>query len=62
MKAAGSSETSATRARLQGIVKQNRNVQGVPRGNVNIPGGHSIGRSKQKSVYVHVSYSERFPR
>jgi hypothetical protein len=25
-------------------------------------GGHSIGHSKQKSVYVHVSYSERFPR
>jgi hypothetical protein len=25
-------------------------------------GGHSIGHSKQKAVYVHVSYSERFPR
>jgi len=23
---------------------------------------HSIGRSKQKSVYAHVPYSERFPR
>jgi hypothetical protein len=28
----------------------------------NILGGHSIGHSKQKSVYVHVSYSEPFPR
>jgi hypothetical protein len=25
-----------------------------------MPGGHSIGHSKQ--MYVHVSYSERFPR
>jgi hypothetical protein len=24
-------------------------------------GGHCIGHSKQKSVYAHVSYSERFP-
>jgi hypothetical protein len=23
---------------------------------------HSIGNSEQKGVYVHVSYSERFPR
>jgi hypothetical protein len=37
-------------------------MQGVPGGKVNILGGHSIGHSKQKSVYVHVSYSERFPR
>jgi hypothetical protein len=37
-------------------------MQGVPGGKVNILGGHSIGYSKQKSVYVHVSYSERFPR
>jgi hypothetical protein len=28
----------------------------------NILGGHSIGHSKQKSVYVHLSYSEQFPR
>jgi hypothetical protein len=34
----------------------------VPGGKVNILGGHSIGNSKQESVYVHVSYSERFPR
>jgi hypothetical protein len=27
---------------------------------VNILRGHSVGHSKQKSVYVHVSYSERF--
>jgi hypothetical protein len=37
------------------------NIQGVPGGNVDILGGHSIGHSKQKNVYVHVSYSERFP-
>jgi hypothetical protein len=37
-------------------------IQNVPRGNVNILGGHSIGHSEQESVYVHVSYSERFPR
>jgi hypothetical protein len=31
-------------------------IQGVAGGDV------SIGYSKQNSVYVHVSYSERFPR
>jgi len=35
---------------------------GVPGGKVNILGGHSIGHSKQKYLYEHVSYSERFPR
>jgi hypothetical protein len=34
----------------------------VPGGKVDILGGHSTGHSKQKTVYVHVSYSERFPR
>jgi hypothetical protein len=40
------------------------NVKGycVPGGEVNILGGHCVGHSGQKSVYVHVSYSERFPR
>jgi hypothetical protein len=37
-------------------------IQGASGGKVNILGGHSIGHSKQKSAYVHVSYSERFPR
>ena len=37
-------------------------IQGVPGGKVNIPGGHSIGHSKQKCPCEHVSYSERFPR
>jgi hypothetical protein len=37
-------------------------IQGVPGGKVNILGGHSIGHSKQKTLYEHVSYSERFPR
>ena len=37
-------------------------IQGVPGGKVNILGGHSISHSKQKPLYEHVSYSERFPR
>jgi len=37
-------------------------IEGVPGGKVNILGGHSFGRSKQKCLYEHVSYSERFPR
>ena len=37
-------------------------IQSVPGGKVNILGGHSIGHSKQKCLYEHVSYSERFPR
>jgi len=37
-------------------------MQGVPGGKVNILGGHSIGHSKQKCLYEHVSYSERFLR
>jgi hypothetical protein len=37
-------------------------IQDIPGGKVGILGGHSIGHSKQKSVCVHVSYSERFPR
>jgi hypothetical protein len=31
----------------------------VPGGKVNILGGHSISHSKQKSVCVHLSHSER---
>jgi hypothetical protein len=37
-------------------------IQSVPGGKYNILGGHSIGHSKQKTLYEHVSYSERFPR
>jgi len=37
-------------------------IPGVPGGNVNILGDYSLGNSKQRSVYVHVAYSERFPR
>jgi hypothetical protein len=36
-------------------------IQGVPGGKDNILVGHSIGHSKQKTLYEHVSYSERFP-
>ena len=35
-------------------------IQGVPGGNFNILGGYSIGNSKQKTLYEHVSYSEHF--
>jgi hypothetical protein len=37
-------------------------TQGVPGGEVKIVGGHSIGHSKEKCLYEHVSYSKRFPR
>jgi hypothetical protein len=37
-------------------------IQGVPAGKFNIVGDHSIGHSKQKIVYVRMSYSERFHR
>jgi hypothetical protein len=37
-------------------------IQSVPGGKDNILGGHSIGHSKQKTLYEHVSYSERFTR
>jgi hypothetical protein len=37
-------------------------IEGVPGGKLNILGGHSIGHSKQETVYVHVSYCDRFPR
>jgi hypothetical protein len=37
-------------------------MEGVTEGKVSILGGHSIGHSKGISVYVHVTYSERFPR
>jgi hypothetical protein len=37
-------------------------IQNVPGGKVNILGGRSIGHSKQESMYVYVSYPERFPR
>jgi hypothetical protein len=37
-------------------------IQNVPGGKISILGGHSIGHSKQKTVHVHMSYSERFPR
>jgi hypothetical protein len=37
-------------------------IQDTPGEKANILGGHSICLSKQESIYVHVSYSERFPR
>jgi hypothetical protein len=37
-------------------------IQSVPGEKVNILGGHSIGHSKQETLYEHDSYSERFPR
>jgi hypothetical protein len=41
---------------------QGYNIQNVSGGKVIILGGHSIGHSKQKILYVRVSYSEQFPR
>jgi hypothetical protein len=37
-------------------------LQSAPRGKFKILGCHSIGHSKEKRVYVHVRYSELFPR
>jgi len=37
-------------------------IQVFPGEKVNNLGGHSIGHSKQKYLYEHVSYFERFPR
>ena len=37
-------------------------IQSVPEGYVTILGGHNIDHSKQKLVYIHVSYSEPFLR
>jgi len=47
---------------LQCPIRQAACIQSVPGGNVTILGCHNIGHSKQKTVHVHVSYSERFPR
>jgi len=44
------------------VAVEKQYIQRVPGGKVNIVGGHSIGHSKQKYLYEHVSYSERFPR
>jgi hypothetical protein len=38
---------------LYGVSQEERSIR---------VGGHSIGHAKQKSVYVNVFYSERFPR
>jgi len=43
-------------------IMQTACIQSVPGENVTILGGHNIGHSKPKTVYVHVSYCERFPR
>jgi hypothetical protein len=37
-------------------VRMDSYIQGLPEGNVNDLGGHSIGHSKQKSVYVCVLF------
>jgi hypothetical protein len=42
-------------------IKGANHIQSVPGGKINVLGGHSIGHSKQKIVYEHVSYPERFP-
>jgi len=57
-------EESGNSVQYQNTLLSNRcaNIQGVSGGKVSILGGHSIGHSKQKYLYEHVSYSERFPR
>jgi hypothetical protein len=40
----------------------NLKSRGIPGGKANILGGRSIDHSKHKAAYVHVPYSERFPR
>jgi hypothetical protein len=47
--------SEASNSRRQYIVSQQA-------GKVNTLGGHGIGYSKQKSVFVHVYYSQQFPR
>jgi hypothetical protein len=37
-------------------------IQDIPGDKANILGDHSIGHSKKRSLYEHVTYSERFPR
>jgi hypothetical protein len=49
------------RLRIHGGIPQ-IHTQGAPEGKVTILGGYIIGHSKQKSVSVHASYSERFPK
>jgi hypothetical protein len=44
------------------LAKTKMFIQSVPGGKDNILGGHSIDHSKQKTLYEHVSSSERFPR
>jgi hypothetical protein len=44
------------------VADENRSIQVASGGKFSILGGHTIGHSEQKSVYVLVSYSERFPR
>jgi hypothetical protein len=34
------------------IIQYDHHIQGVPGGKVSILGGHSVGHSKQKYVYV----------
>jgi hypothetical protein len=48
-------------AALQPRYFHKQGIRCVPAGETNILGRHSIGHSKQKHVYIHVSYSERCP-
>jgi hypothetical protein len=48
-------------SRLSYSIWRMQRIQGVPGGKISILGGNNIGHCKQKSVYVHVLYSERFP-
>jgi hypothetical protein len=45
-------------AGLMSLTHCHTHTQGVPGGKVNILGGHSIGHSRTKSVYVHRTISQ----
>jgi hypothetical protein len=49
-------------AAIMNLINSHTHLERVPGGKVNILGGHNIGHSKQKSVYVHVPYFELFSR
>jgi hypothetical protein len=44
------------------IFSSYKHIHSVLGGKVIILGGHNIGHSKQKTVNVRISYTERFPR
>jgi hypothetical protein len=54
-------ERERVREKMCKFIYTHTHTQIVQGGKVSTLRGHSIDHSKQKSVYVHMSYSERFP-